>query len=251
MIAAFWKNDLRHFLILLNFIAFSVMIVYLLVSVLSPKRVRREEREAPNIVPFLPDEDLEGRRLERVQGWALIFAAVIAIALPIYWLREPNRQHESVHYFDEGAVNRGAVLFANNQMPAYDQAKSLQCANCHGTDLGGGGTSVSHIFKDKSGAFITWRAPALNTVLQRFSADEVNSIITNGRPGTPMRPSPYRAMAMFRPVWPPSVGSTASGRSRSMIAARTSGVSGSMYVASAKSGSVMIVAGLELARITR
>ena len=36
-----------------------------------------------------------------------------------------------------------------------------------------------------------------------------------------------------------------------MIAARTAGVSGSMYVRSAKSGSVMIVAGFELARITR
>jgi mono/diheme cytochrome c family protein len=122
-----------------------------------------------------------------VLGWTLFFAAIIAVALPVYWLREPNRQHESVHYFDEGAVNRGAVLFANNQMPAYDQAKSLQCANCHGTDLGGGATNVSHIFKDKSGAFVAWRAPALNTVLQRFSADEVNSIITNGRPGTPMQ----------------------------------------------------------------
>ena len=56
---------------------------------------------------------------------------------------------------------------------------------------------------------------------------------------------------MLRPVWPPSVGSTASGRSRSMIAASTGGVSGSMYVRSAKSGSVMIVAGFELARMTR
>jgi hypothetical protein len=36
-----------------------------------------------------------------------------------------------------------------------------------------------------------------------------------------------------------------------MILATTSGVIGSMYVASAKSGSVMIVAGFELARMTR
>ena len=41
MIAALWKNDLRHFLILLNFIAFSVLIVYLIVSVLSPKRATK------------------------------------------------------------------------------------------------------------------------------------------------------------------------------------------------------------------
>src|SRR5205814_278816 len=46
-------------------------------------------------------------------------------------------------------------------------------------------------------------------------------------------------------------GTSASGRSRSMIAVRISGVSGSTYVRSAKSGSVMIVAGFELARMTR
>ena len=75
--------------------------------------------------------------------------------------------------------------------------------------------------------------------------------IISGVPGTPIRPRSNSSMAMFRPVWPPRVGSTASGRSRSMIAANTSQVSGSMYVASAKSGSVMIVAGFELARTTR
>ena len=150
---------------------------------------RNRERPTPqNLVVFHDDEMLEGPHLERVLGWTLFFAAIIAVALPIYWLREPNRQHESVHYFDEGAINRGATLFANSQMPAYDQAKSLQCANCHGTDLGGGSTSVPHTFKDGTGAFVPWRAPALNTVLQRFSPDEVNQIITYGRPGTPMQP---------------------------------------------------------------
>ena len=75
--------------------------------------------------------------------------------------------------------------------------------------------------------------------------------IISGVPGTPISPRPCSAIATFRPVWPPSVGSTASGCSRSMIRASTSVVSGSMYVRSAKSGSVMIVAGFELARTTR
>ncbi|MEZ5216826.1 MAG: hypothetical protein R2715_09635 [Ilumatobacteraceae bacterium] len=51
--------------------------------------------------------------------------------------------------------------------------------------------------------------------------------IISGVPGTPMMPRSNRAMARLRPVWPPRVGSTASGRSRSMILVRTSGVSGS------------------------
>jgi hypothetical protein len=55
-------------------------------------------------------------------------------------------------------------------------------------------------------------------------------------------------LARFSAVWPPSVGSSASGRSFSMICATGPGSSGSTYVASANSGSVMIVAGLELTR---
>ncbi len=75
--------------------------------------------------------------------------------------------------------------------------------------------------------------------------------ISSGPADPPMTPRSCSAIATLRAVCPPSVGSTASGRSRSMILASTSGVSGSMYVRSAKSGSVMIVAGLELASTTR
>ena len=63
-------------------------------------------------------------------------------------------------------------------------------------------------------------------------------------------PISCREMAMFSPVCPPMVGSSASGRSRSMIFPTISGVIGSTYVLSAKSVSVMIVAGLLLTRTT-
>jgi mono/diheme cytochrome c family protein len=175
--------SVRNVLVALNVIALVALATFAIVSV----RRNREKTTPQNLAVFHDDETLEGPHLERVLGWSLFFAAILAVALPIYWLREPNRQHESVHYFDEGAVARGATLFANNQMPAYDQAKSLQCANCHGTDLGGGSTNVAHIFNDGTGAFVDWRAPALNTVLQRFSPEEVTDIITFGRPGTPMQ----------------------------------------------------------------
>ena len=59
-----------------------------------------------------------------------------------------------------------------------------------------------------------------------------------------------RASAVFRAVCPPTVGSRASGLSRSMTASTNSGVIGSMYVRSPTDGSVMIVAGLELMRTT-
>jgi mono/diheme cytochrome c family protein len=176
--------SVRQVIVVVNVAALFALAVFAYVSV-----QRNKHRVTPqNLAVFHDDETLEGPHLERVLGWALFFAAIIAVALPVYWLREPNRQHESVSYFDEGAISRGATLFANSTMPAYDQAKSLQCANCHGADLNGGGTSVAHTFKDGTGNFVTWKAPALNTVLQRFTPDEVDEIITYGRPGTPMQP---------------------------------------------------------------
>ena len=57
-------------------------------------------------------------------------------------------------------------------------------------------------------------------------------------------------MVRLRAVCPPRVARRAWGRSFSMIAASVLGSMGSMYVAVASSGSVMIVAGLEFTRTT-
>ncbi len=198
MIAAIWKNDLRHWLIWINFAAFGALIAYVMRSVLSPKRAHKDDKTPANLTPFLEDEDLESRRLERVQGWALIFAVIFALALPIYWLREPTRQHQSAHYFDKNAVARGATLFANSASPAYNAAVSLQCANCHGQG-GVGGVAPTTI----NGVKVNWKVPPLNSEALRFEEDsdclsqsrrqpnticDLSDIITYGRPGTPMQP---------------------------------------------------------------
>jgi mono/diheme cytochrome c family protein len=187
----------RHVLIALNLVAVIAVAIYLIWAVLSPKRAPEETLPA-NLTEFYPDEELESRRLERVQGWALLFAAVVAVALPLYWLHEPARQSESGTYFDENAVERGAVLFSNPAMPKYDSATSLQCANCHG--LKGQGGPVP--FQVAGEGPVVWQAPPLNTVLLRLNEDPkcvniddraaltcaVTDVITNGRPGTPMQP---------------------------------------------------------------
>ena len=199
MIGVIWRNDLRHWLIWINFIAFSALIIYVLRTVLSPRRTKSEgDRTPANLTPFYEDEDLESRRLERVQGWALIFAAIFAIALPLYWLREPTRQTQSTTYFDKLAVARGAVLFANSASPEYNAAVSLQCANCHGQE-GVGGAAPTTV----NGVKVNWKVPALNTEALRFEEDtdcanqsrrqaeticDLTDIITYGRPGTPMQP---------------------------------------------------------------
>ena len=67
--------------------------------------------------------------------------------------------------------------------------------------------------------------------LSRSSAVAMASALapmSSGVPGTPTKPRSNRAMAVFKPVCPPRVGSTASGFSRSMMRATTSHVSGSM-----------------------
>ena len=193
-----WKNDLRHWLIVLNIVAVAFLIYFLIKSILSPRSQREDGNKSPaNLTPFLPDEDLEGRRLERVQGWALIFAAVVAVSLPIYWLREPTRSEQSVNYFDKNSVDRGAVLYANSASPEYNSAVSLQCANCHGQE-GVGGVAPATV----DGKPVGWKAPPLNTVMLRFTEEpectneqqvathicEVTNIINFGRPGTPMQP---------------------------------------------------------------
>ena len=186
----------RHVLIALNLVAVVAVAGYLIWAVLSPKR-EPEETLPANLTEFYPDEELEGRRLERVQGWALLFAAVVAVALPLYWLHEPARQSESVNYFDKNAAERGEVLFSDPTMPKYDAAVSLQCAKCHGATGGGGPVP----FTITGVGPVVWQAPPLNTVLLRLNEDPgctnidtraaltcaVTDIITNGRPGTPMQ----------------------------------------------------------------
>ena len=63
-------------------------------------------------------------------------------------------------------------------------------------------------------------------------------------------PLSWSASATLSAVCPPMVGRMASGRSLAMTFSTNSVVTGSTYVRSANSGSVMIVAGLEFTRMT-
>src|SRR4051812_26002971 len=184
--AEYARVSLRYWLIVLNVL----VLVGLAVYAVSALRKSPETKEPENLEKFLDDEDLEGRRLERVLGWALLFAAVIAVALPLYWLREPDRETKSENYFDSGSVERGQTLFAAPGGEGYVAASSLQCAKCHG-DKGVGGSVQTTYDPDGEGGLplqqVVWKAPALNTELLRFSEQEVHDIITFGRPGTPMQ----------------------------------------------------------------
>lgn len=188
-------------IVLLNVVVVLVIGGFVIYRVVSLRR-NPEVKPPLNLAPGLPDEDLEGRKLERVLGWALIFTIVLAIALPLYFVVEPDRQATANSEFLKESIARGATLFANSQSKSYDAATSLLCANCHGV-RGEGGTTQFTLQpeadlcqdpKNQSNAKVpqclaqqvSWQVPALNNELWRYDRDQVTQIITYGRPGTPM-----------------------------------------------------------------
>lgn len=173
----------------------------------------RTKSKPPNLTPNYDDDTLETSRLERVLGWALLCAAVIAVALPLYWLREPARQTSAETGFDERSVERGEVLFSAEGGEAFDETVSLGCANCHGGDGSGGSATTVVAPSDPAceppeggevdfdaqpecrPAQVAWSAPPLDTVFLRYpdqspdnrtGREQIKQILVFGRPGTPM-----------------------------------------------------------------
>ena len=141
-----------------------------------------EQQLAANRKPYYDDEVLEGRRLERVQAIGLLFLMIITIALPLYWVLEPHRQAEAKFGWEKRFVSWGSSLFA----PTADGG--FNCAGCHGGMKATGGVAAGAVTDPKTGEVksISWKAPALNTALYRFSEDEIRFILNYGRPFSPM-----------------------------------------------------------------
>ena len=143
-----------------------------------------EVEMAPNRKKYLDDEELEGPRLTRVLGIGVILLIVIVIGLPLYWILEPARlagaRDAKVEQFEEW----GSRLFA----PTADGG--FNCAGCHGGMNGGGGAAPFNLTDPATGGVtaVSWAAPAINTVLYKFSEDEVRFILVYGRPFSPMSP---------------------------------------------------------------
>jgi mono/diheme cytochrome c family protein len=132
---------------------------------------------APNRKPYLSDEELETTRLNRTLRWALVLLVICSVGVPLYWLAEPGRQ--------SGAIDEYERIFALRGEERYTTGS--QCQNCHGPEGTGGVASYTITDADnKFVATVQWRAPALNTVLLRFSREEVTYIINYGRPFSPM-----------------------------------------------------------------
>ena len=108
-------------------------LVYALVNVRRGRAEIGAELElAANRKPYVDDEQLEGRVLDRALTWGLILLGVIALTLPLYWLNEPGRQEGAVQDFNRKFTDRGSELFATTQ------DGGLNCAGCHGPEGVGG-----------------------------------------------------------------------------------------------------------------
>ncbi len=139
---------------------------------------------AANRKPYYDDEVLEGRRLERVQFIGLLFLLVSVVGLPLYWVLEPSRQAGAQDFDQERAIGWGKDLFAPTSEGGFN------CSGCHGGMKGEGGVAVWANTDPKTNLVtsVNWQAPALNSVLYRFSEDEVRFILVYGRPFSPMSP---------------------------------------------------------------
>src|SRR6478609_5700960 len=133
---------------------------------------------AANRKPYLEDAELETKKLDRTLGFGLVLLCVIAVALPLYWLAEPGRQADAVQGFKETFIARGENIYVNG----------AQCANCHGPE-GVGGVANYTITDPSTGDFVSqvqWQAPALNTVMYRYTPEQVKFILNYGRGYSPL-----------------------------------------------------------------
>jgi mono/diheme cytochrome c family protein len=172
-------------------------VIYVISSVRRGPEAGSEILTAPNRRPYLEDEALEGQKLDRTLFWALAFLAVVAIGLPLYWLREPTRQagagfNRGVAWFNARAISDGKKLFqiAPGDPPTPRDAH-FGCAQCHGQKGEGGVTTYSLTNPADPTApprQVQWNCPPLNTVMLRYRPSEVTNIIVYGRANTPMPP---------------------------------------------------------------
>lgn len=160
-------------------------LTYAIFNIFSNKaEIGAEVELAANRKEYLDDEALEGPRLERVQILGVLFLFLIAVMLPIYWVLEPSRQSGAVVGHEDRLEFWGSQLFAPTASGGFN------CAGCHGGMKATGGSAPYTLIDPNTGESksVTWNAPALNTVLYRFSSDEVRFILVYGRAYSPMSP---------------------------------------------------------------
>jgi len=178
MVAAVLAADFRAIGVTVGaLVLISFVLLFIRNLVVARPELGSEIELAPNRKDYLTDEELEGTKLDKSLTFALVMLAILAVALPFYWLAEPGRQDGAVDAYNLSFEVQGGNLYT----------EGAQCVNCH--SAGGVGGSTSYVLQDADGQFIanaTWQAPSLDNVLLRYSEEEVRYVLNFGRPGSPM-----------------------------------------------------------------
>ncbi|HWH33241.1 MAG TPA: c-type cytochrome [Egibacteraceae bacterium] len=156
-------------------LALAALAVIVFLSVSANRKRKAIEDVPPAMRPAYSDEQLETSIFERYQAWGLIMTLFFAVFFPLYYFNESNRLNAEAQEFFVASVVRGEESYKN------------LCANCHGTD-GGGGAAPSPTGEG------FWPAPNLLNIVKRYEDNRnvkdielfIRSTIERGRPGTPM-----------------------------------------------------------------
>ena len=141
------------------------------------EEVGSELELAANLKPYLDDDELETTKLDRTLTFGLATLAIVGIGLPAYWLAEPGRIDGAIEEYDRVFVTRGEEQYTEGS----------GCNACHGPDGVGGVAPYTILDEDNEFvAQVEWKAPALDTVMLRYSREEVKFILDYGRPFSPM-----------------------------------------------------------------
>ena len=170
LLAASTQRTIGFVILAIVFVGFAV---YLILNARSARaEVGSEIELAANRKPYLDDDELEGTKLDKSLLAGLAMLAVIGVGLPVYWLGEPGRHEGLIKDTDRVFADRGGELYE----------EGADCQQCHGAEGSGGAAPVT--ITDSEGNFVatvSWAAPALNTVLSRYSEDEVRHLLNYGR----------------------------------------------------------------------
>ena len=138
----------------------------------------RRDRKDPvpaNLSASQTDDEMETKRLDRTLVGAVLSAAFLTLAMPIYYLGELDRQEGFVEEFGTASLERGHHVW-----------EEFGCGDCHGVAAGGG---VAAFLEERSQVNVAgWAAPALDDIFYRYDRDEVAFWIVYGRANSPMPP---------------------------------------------------------------
>lgn len=141
------------------------------------KEVGSEIELAANLKPYLGDDELETKKLDRALTAGLAGLVLVGVGLPAYWLGEPGRHEGAEEMFLSTFESRGEEIYT----------EGAQCNACHGPEGVGGVASQTILDSDNEFvAQVNWKAPALDNVLLRYDREEVYYVLEYGRPFSPM-----------------------------------------------------------------